>query len=299
MDWHAVFATNLIIAIVLTVVTQAIQIGAYAARLAGVITGRIATAISLFSLFVTASRLAALFITPALGGLADRTAARAHELHLDVVPASLVHLFDIQMRLIVASGTIGIVLGALLMPVFLMLFVRGIRSFERSGSIPHALFRLFDPRVQIDLIRSLRLPPAGRVLAFAEGAVPRRLLVANTAVWAVYAVGVVAAYYASVLDLDARGSAIGLSGLVNGIGTVLFSLFVDPTSALIVDQSVRGERPQGDVRAMIFWLIVTAFIGTVLAQLILNPAAHYIAAFAHLFVCNKGSLWSCLVSSAH
>jgi hypothetical protein len=147
-------------------------------------------------------------------------------------------------------------------------------------------------------VRSLRLPPLGEILSFSKGAVPRRLLVANTVVWAVYAVGVVAAYYASVLDLDARGSAIGLSGLVNGIGTVLFSLFVDPTSALIVDQTVRGDRPRTDVKAMIFWLIVTAFVGTALAQLILFPAAQYIAAFAHLFVC-KGSLWSCLVSSAH
>jgi hypothetical protein len=298
MNWHAVFGPTLILAVVLTAVTQAIQIGAYAARYAGVLTGRIATAISLFSLFVTASRLAALFITPALGGLADTTAHAAAGTVPHVVPEPLLAIFGIQMRLIVASGTIGVVLGGLLMPLFLTLFVRGIRSFERSGSIPHALARLFDPRVQLDLIRSMRLPPLSAVLRFAEGAVPRRLLIANTILWAVYAVGVVSAYYASVLNLDARTTATGLSGLVNGIGTVLFSIFVDPTSALIVDQTVRGDRPHSDVRSMIFWLIVTAFIGTVLAQLILYPAAQYIAAFAHLFVC-KGSLWSCLVSSVH
>jgi hypothetical protein len=298
MNWHAVFGPTLILAVVLTAVTQAIQIGAYAARYAGVLTGRIATAISLFSLFVTASRLAALFITPALGGLADTTAHAAAATVPHVVPEPLLAIFGIQMRLIVASGTIGVVLGGLLMPLFLTLFVRGIRSFERSGSIPHALARLFDPRVQLDLIRSMRLPPLSAVLRFAEGAVPRRLLIANTILWAVYAVGVVSAYYASVLNLDARTTATGLSGLVNGIGTVLFSIFVDPTSALIVDQTVRGDRPHSDVRSMIFWLIVTAFIGTVLAQLILYPAAQYIAAFAHLFVC-KGSLWSCLVSSVH
>ena len=83
--------------------------------------------------------------------------------------------------------------------------------------------------------------------------------------------------------LDSRTTATGLSGLVNGIGTVAFSLFVDPTSAYIVDQTVRGERPRADVRSMIFWLIVTAFVGTVLAQLILVPAAQYIATAAHWF----------------
>jgi hypothetical protein len=38
------------------------------------------------------------------------------------------------------------------------------------------------------------------------------------------------------------------------------------------------------VSAMIFWLVATAFLGTLLAQVILAPAAWYIAAAAHLFV---------------
>jgi hypothetical protein len=268
---------------VLNCTTQAIQIGAYAARYAGVTTGRIATAISLFSLFVTASRLASLFLTPSLGVLADRTARAAFAAHEAVVPPPLAARFDVQMRLIVASGSVGIALGALLMPLFLVLFTRGIRSFERRGSIPHGLARLLDPRVLIDLVRATKLPPPSVLLTFPLTAVPRTLLIANTILMGVYAVGVVAAYYASILVLDSRTTATGLSGLVNGVGTVAFSVFVDPTSAYIVDQTVRGERARSDVRAMIFWLIVTAFIGTVLAQFILVPAAEYIATAAHWF----------------
>ncbi len=283
MDWHAVFVRELIIAMALNCTTQAIQIGAYAARYAGVITGRIATAISLFSLFVTASRLASLFLVPSLGVLADRTAAAATAAHVTAVPPELAARFDVQMRLIVAGGSLGIALGALLMPLFLLLFTRGIRSFERRGSIPHSLARLLDPRVIAELLRATKLPPARALLTFPLAAVPRKLLVANTILMGVYAVGVVAAYYASILVLDSRTTATGLSGLVNGVGTVAFSLFVDPTSAYIVDQTVRGERPRADVRAMIFWLIVTAFVGTLLAQLILLPAAEYIAYAAHLF----------------
>jgi len=284
MDWHAVFVSNLVLAIILNAVTQAIQVGAYAARYAGVITGRIATAISLFSLFVTASRLAALFLTPALGGLSDNVAHLATAQHLTVVPDAALHIYDMQMRLIVASGTIGVAAGAILMPTFIVLFVRGIRSFERRGSIPHSLVRLLDPRVQFDLLRSVRLPSPAMIVRFPMRAVPRKLLLANMILWAVYAVGVVAAYYASILNLDARTTATGLSGLVNGVGTVAFSLFVDPTSAYIVDQTARGERDVNDVRSMIFWLIATALIGTILAQLILFPAAQYIAYAAHFFV---------------
>jgi hypothetical protein len=277
------FSGNLILAASLNLVTQAIQIGAYAARYAGVTTGRVATAISLFSLLVTASRLASLFMTPALGALADTTANPAIRDHLASVPPEALARFDAQLRIIVGAGSIGILLGAMLLPMFLKMFVRGIGAFERTHSIPRALMRLFDPRVMGDLLREVR-PRRIRWSDYPISAVPRKLLIANTVLFAVYAIGVVAAYDASVLDLDARTTASGLSGLVNGIGTVAFSLFVDPTTALIVDKTVQGERPRRDVASMICWLVVTAFIGTLLAQAILTPAAEYIAAGAHVFV---------------
>ena len=66
-----VLTGNVLLAAGLTTITQSMQIGAYSARYAGVLTGRIATAISLFSLLVVASRLASLFMVPALGALAD------------------------------------------------------------------------------------------------------------------------------------------------------------------------------------------------------------------------------------
>jgi Alternate to MurJ len=284
-----VFTANLIVAAGLNLLTQAIQIGAYAARVAGVTTGRIATAIALFSLVVTASRLATLVVTPALGALADapageaiKAAAHVANAHPEVTPAAL-HVFDTQMRIIVGAGSLGILIGGLLMPVFIVMFVRGVRSFERLGSIPAALMRLADPRVILDLIRAARLPSPSEARLLPFGAVPRKLFVGNTIIFMVYAIGVVAAYYASVLNLDARGTAIGLSGLVNGVGTVLFSLFVDPTSSYMVDQTVRGERPVSHIDAMVVALVVSAFVGTLLAQVILFPAAEYIAAGSHLF----------------
>lgn len=279
-----VVTPNLVIAVVLTAVTQAIQIGAYAARYAGVVTGRIATAISLFSLLVTASRLASLFMVPSLGALADGPANYARDAHLKVLPSDVLAHVDLQMRLIVGAGSVGVLVGALLLPVFLTMFVRGIGAFERLHSIPAALTRLLDPRVIGDLLRVLVHPPRLRMANFPIAAIPRNLLIANTVLFAVYSVGVVAAFYASDIDLYARTTASGLSGLVNGVGTIAFALFIDPNTAFIVDQTVRKERPRTDVAAMIFWLIVTAFLGTLVAQLILTPAARYIAAVAEFWI---------------
>jgi hypothetical protein len=279
-----VLVANLFVAAGLNLVTQAVQIGAYAARVAGVTTGRIATAISLFSLVVTASRLANLVVVPALGGLADAPADAAIAAHETVVAPHALHVFDIQMRLIVGSGSLGILVGGLIMPAFILLFARGVRAFERTGSIPAAMLRLLDPRVQMALIREVRMPSLSEARKLPFSAIPRKLIISNTIIMMVYAIGVPAAYYGSVLNLQARGTAIGLSGLVNGLGTVLFSLFVDPTSAYIVDQTVRGERPVADVHAMVVVLVVTAFIGTLLAQLIIVPAAEYVSVATHLFV---------------
>ncbi len=63
---------KLVGAMAITFIVQGVTIGAYAARLAGVQTKRIATSISLFNLFVTAGRLANLFVIFFLGPLSDQ-----------------------------------------------------------------------------------------------------------------------------------------------------------------------------------------------------------------------------------
>lgn len=264
----------------LNAIVQSIQIGAYAARLAGVVSGRIATSISLFNLFVTASRLASLFLTPMLGVLTDRSAhyvVKHPEQALDVV-----NIFTFQIRLIVAAGTLGTALGALLLPTFFLLFLRGIRAFERTGSIPKALSRLVDPRVIVSVLRSARLPSVARFRTMSIENIPSRLLIGNIVVTAIYAIGVVAAFDASVIDVNHRATAIGLSGLINGVATVAFALVVDPTSAYITDQAARGERPIEEVKAMVSYLSVTAVLGTIVSQILLVPAAQTIAFAARL-----------------
>ena len=274
------------LAMALNFVVQAIQIGAYASRLAGVQSGRVATSISLFNVFVTASRLAALIYTPMLGAISDRAAQAVREavrLGDGTMVGALDTRLDWQLRLIVLAGTVGTAVGAALLPTFIMLFMRGIAAFERTGSLPGALARLADPRVLWQIAGSVRVPPPlGSLRRFEIRYVPRRLLYFNVVVTAIYAIGVVAAYYASVLNVDARGTAIGSSGLINGIATVSFTLFVDPTSAYIVDQAVKGERSLVEVKAMVFYLALTAVAGTLISQVLLYPAAVIIAAAAQV-----------------
>lgn len=274
-------------------IVQAIQIGAYAARLAGVRTGRIATSISLFNLFVTASRLATLVYSLMLGPISDRAGNAVKALmpkaaHAATSPvaqhliASVQQTFEYQIRLIIIAGTVGTILGSLLLPMFTYMYVRGVRSFEQTKSLPHSLVRLFDFRVMRDILAHVRVPRLRELRQFSTKNIPRRLLIFNVLVTSIYAIGVVAAYYASVLDVNVIRTAVTISGIINGIGTVAFTFFVDPTSSIIVDEAVKGERAHADVESMVFYLALTAIVGFIFSQLLLWPAAKTIEFVAHV-----------------
>jgi Alternate to MurJ len=275
---------RLIGAMLITFIVQGVTIGAYAARLAGVQTKRIATSISLFNLFTTVGRLATLFSVFFVAPLADAAGnAVIANRHDPALVAQWQSTYDWQLRLIILAGTLGMVVFALLLPMFTYLFRRGVHSFEARGSVPHSLVRLLHPKNIADVLRSEHLPAWEQIRRFDWREIPRRLLVFNVIVTAVYAIGVPAAFLASVLDPGAARTASNLSGVINGIGTISFTLFVDPTSSMITDQAIHGHRTVEEVRSMVFYLSVTAILGSLLAQVIFYPAAviiEYVAKFA-------------------
>ncbi len=276
---------RLIGAMIITFVTQGVTIGAYAARLAGVQTHRIATSISLYNLFMTVGRLATLFSVFFIAPLSDAAGNAAALLVGNPGLAAWQHTFEWQLRLIVFGGTLGMVVCTILLPMFTYLFRRGVRSFELRGSVPHAVAQLLKPKNVIEVFRSERLPSFEEVRSFDWRSVPRRLLISNILVTAVYSIGVQAAFYASVLDPTVARTATSLSGVINGIGTILFTLFVDPTSSMITDQAIHGKRTVEEVRTMVFYLSLTAIVGSLLSQVFFVQAAQvieYVARFANV-----------------
>jgi hypothetical protein len=254
----------------LNCVVQALAISAYAARLAGARSGRVATAISLFNIFATSSRFAQMFYMPMLGALSDR--------------ASLTSLggYQWQLRLIVIAGTFGAVVGTLAVPTFVMLYLRAIRSLERNGSVPKAALGLIRPATIVAIFREVKFGVATNIRSLPFRNVPKDILILNVLVTAVYGIGIVAAAYASVLYPQGARTAVLSSGLINGFATIAYNIVVDPTSALITDRAVRGERSIQDVRALVAGLSLTAVLGLALSQLLLIPGAALIEFGARL-----------------
>jgi len=245
----------------LNCIVQALAIAAYAARLAGARSGRVATAISLFNIFATSSRFAQMLYTPMLGALSDRAGA------------ATLGVYQWQLRSIIFSGAFGAVLGTLAIPTFVMFYLRAIRSLERNGSIPKAALAMFRPATVVAVLGEVKFGVTTRWRDLSFRYVPKDVLFLNVLVTAVYGAGIAAAAYASVLQPAAARTAVLSSGLVNGFATIAYNIIVDPASALLTDRAVRGDRSIDDVKALVTGLAVTSVVGLILSQLLLLPAA--------------------------
>ncbi len=103
--------------------------------------------------------------------------------------------------------------------------------------------------------------------------IPHDFLILNIFVQAFLTIGVLAAYYAGAVESGLALTAVGLSGIITGVSTILFTIFVDPKAALITDQAIHGVKTEEDVKAVIVFLNLGSIVGTLVAQLLFEPAA--------------------------
>ena len=265
-------SSYLVVAALLYCGAQALQMGTGAARLAGVRSKRVATGLTLFNLFATTSRMLNLLYAPLMGALIDVSRRLGDSAG-----------FERDVRVIIAAATLGTIIGGALTPTFAVLLQRGIGSFERHGSLVWAIGRLARPATFRSAVAEFRLPHP-RMLRYSPANIPRRFLLWNVVVMAFWVAGPLSAYYAGVIDGRVTGTALLLSGLITGVATITLTLIVDPTAAVITDQAALGMRPESDIKAMLLYLIISAVAGTLLAQLLLRPAADLIVAVARFLV---------------
>ncbi len=262
---------NLAIILVLTLVVHCLDTAAYASRIAGVRTGRLALTGALFNIVALASRVASTLQAPLLGSAVDRL----------VQEGKLGGLLR-DFHVIIGAATLGTLLGAMLIPTFSALFSRAALAYEFHGSFPTLLFHTLSLRGFSRIGQHLRLPLPDSVRRASKLRLPRYFLLLNIIVTGVYTVGISSTMYASALAPDLARTATTLSGVVNGVGTLLLVLLIDPVSALITDQALRGNRPVAQVSHIVIWQVAGRFSGTLLAQALFSPAALLVLEVARL-----------------
>ncbi|VBC81047.1 Protein of uncharacterised function (DUF2837) [Burkholderia pseudomallei] len=247
----------------LTFVIHVIATLAYAVRIAGVRTRRIAVSFSLFGIIALVSRTANSFQGPFI----------AKRVELDISR----HLGEgllADFRLFLLSATVASVVGALLIPTFQRYFSRAVHHFQANRSVSRLLLRAFS-RDGVGYIRGgARLPSPRNVTQLATGTgVSWQVIVLNVVAMAIWTVGVFASLYAGYLKPELRVTCANLSSIINGFATVAMAVIIDPQVSVMTDDVIEGRLCENHFRRAITTLAGARVLGTLCAQAALVPAA--------------------------
>lgn len=255
--------TKLIIVFVLTMIIHTAETLSYAIRYAGVKLNKIAVALSLAGIVVLVSRTANLVQAPITAKFIDYSKGHPEFGLLNFL------------RIILIAGTCGTLLAMVLFPTFVQLFGRIIAKLEIAGSLPKLLTSVTVG--QLKNARHYLKKPSFTLSQLRYLGIPKRFILLNVFVTAFYSVGVLASLYAAHLVPHLSTTASQSSGIINGIATILLTIFIDPQLGLITDKALNHEATRERLGRIYLLLMSSRLVGTLLAQLVIVPAAYFIA----------------------
>ncbi|USK32072.1 lipid II flippase Amj family protein [Bacillus sp. F19] len=260
----------ILISIFLLIITI-IETLAYSTRISGARVKLIATALSLFSTMVILSRFSTMIQQP----LTAKLIAEAPDTN------KLIFIEE-QYRVLIGVTSLGVLVGILLFPTFISIFSRAIIQLSKErGSIVSLLIKHFNLTGFKKVYKCIRLPKISYLNGITLSTIPKRLFIINVIISAVFTIGVLSSIYASMLvPKDYAQAALMSSGIINGIATILLTLFIDPKASVLADRVVKNESKYIFLKSYSLTMISSKFVGTLLAQLIFIPAAYYVAWFA-------------------
>ena len=259
--------SQLLLICLLTAVINLIGALAYAARIAGIRTGRIAMSFALFNLLVLISRMSNSFLGPFL----------AKRIELRLASGGGDALIG-DFRLVLTSASVAVLVGILLVPTAQRLFTQAIGWFQHNRSTARLVLRTASPAGLSAIRQSLTIPSVASVKDLRRPmGVSWSVLLANMLAQALLTVGVLASLYAGYLNPEFRVTASQLSAVVNGFATILLFALIDPQLSVMTDDVVEGRMDAALFRRAIIWVSLSRLAGTVLAQLVFVPAALAIA----------------------
>jgi hypothetical protein len=260
----------IIISLFILIITM-IETLAYSTRISGARVKLIATALSLFSTLVIISRFSTMIQQPLTAKL--------------IVEAPKIHklsYIEEQYRFLIWVTSIGVLLGILLFPTFINIFSRAIIQLSNErGSIFALFFKQFNLNGINKVVRCFRLPRLSYLKGITLKTIPKRIFVINVIISAVFTIGVLSSIYASLLvPKDYGQTALMSSGIINGVATILLTLFIDPKASVLADRVMKKQIDYIYLKSYSLTMISSKFLGTLVAQLIFIPASYYVAWFA-------------------
>lgn len=265
-------STQVIIVLILTFIIYIISTLAYSVRIVGVRTGRIAISFAVFNIFALISRTANSIQAPLMAKTIESTIKIGN-------PQNLLFVF----RWILFFTTLGTIIGALLMPTFIKFFGKAVETFSIYRSIPKLLLHGFS-KSGVEQFKSSVTKPKKENLAQLKSLkmIPKKIILLNTIAFAISTVGILASLYAGCLNPELRTTCSTLASVINGMSTLLMFIFIDPFISMLTDDVIKGECTELQFNRCIIFIVGGLIVGTMLAQLLLVPAAEAISFIAKL-----------------
>ncbi|WP_139693138.1 lipid II flippase Amj family protein [Sporolactobacillus terrae] len=267
------FSGKLMLVSFLMLVVTMIETLAYATRISGVRVKLMATAISLFSTMVIVSRFSTMIQQPLTAKLLS-----------DAPKDGKLVFVENEYRLLLVAVSIGVLLGIALFPTFIGVFSRAIIQLSRErGSMAALIIKWVNWKGIKTAFHYIRLPHLYDLKGITFQTIPKRLFAVNVVITAIYTVGILAAFYASLLvPVEDGPTAVTSSGIINGIATILLTLFIDPKASVLADRVAKQESSYIYLKSYSLTMVSSKLIGTLVAQLLVLPAAYYVAWFTRL-----------------
>ncbi|HDX9591294.1 TPA: lipid II flippase Amj family protein [Bacillus pseudomycoides] len=255
--------TKLIFIVVFTIIIHAVETSSYSIRLAGIRLKKIAVSLSVVGIVLLVARTSNLLQAFLLGGIVDQ-AKQDTSINLEGT-----------IRLILLAASIGTLLAIFLYPTLTKLFGYVVQNFETDGSFIRMMKTNNIQKLKYTK-KYVRFPKLEMIHRIRVGGIPKRIMLINMFATAIYTAGVLSALYASFLNPAYATNASTASGLVNGFATILLTILLDPRIALLTERALQKENGTETMGKMYGWLMISRFLGTLLAQLLFMPGAHWI-----------------------
>lgn len=262
--------TQVKLVFVLTFVIHLIGMLSYAVRIAGVRTRRIAVSLAMFNVLLLVSRTSNTFQSPLL----------AKHIEQSILTGTRAGI-ESDLRWLLVAATLASLAGLAVIPTFQRLFGRAIEDLGSHRSMPRLLLRGFSLSGLRDLRASFSVPARENITRLVLRQAPWNMLVYNALASAMLTVGVFASLYAGFLRPELRVTANNLSPVINAVSTVLLLVFIDPYVSLLTDDVIAGRASEAHFRRTLVMLGGSRAAGTIIAQLVLTPAARVIVAVAN------------------
>lgn len=264
--------TKVIIVLIMTFIVNFIAMLSYSARTAGINTGKMAVANSIFNVFNLGSRAAGAFQAPFLAKTVENAIGSNNTFNLLII-----------FRYILLSTALGSICGAIFIPTFQRILCKAIESFNTHRSIPKLMLHGFSKSGIVQFKRCIKIPSRQSIKQLKRfERMPKKIILFNIIATALVSTGSISSIYAGVLNTELRTTCTTLSSVVNGLAIILLYIFIDPNLSMMTDDVILGKRTESDFRRCTMFMVSGRILGTIAAQLLLVPAAILISRIASI-----------------